>query len=81
MKTQRLTFKIVHGHASVCLTMYFTPDFYSLIPSFELSFRSHALFIQSHHKDGSDPGEKEYLNGSKICQKGAIGSNQAFPLK
>jgi hypothetical protein len=57
------------------------PDFYSLIPSFVLFYLPHAPFIQSHHKDGSDPGGKEYLNGSIICQKGAIGSNQAFPLK
>ena len=81
MKTQRLTFKIVYGHAPVCRTMYSTPDFNSLIPSFVSSYRPHALYIQSHHKDDADPREKEYLNGSKICQKGAIGPNQPFPLK
>jgi hypothetical protein len=81
MKTQRLTFKIVPGHAPVCRTMYSTPDFNSLILSFVSSYRPHALYIQSHHKDGSDPGEKEYLKGSKICQKGAIASNRPFLLK
>jgi hypothetical protein len=78
MKTQRLNFKIAHGHAPACRTMYPSPDFNLLIPSFVLSYCLHALYVQSHHKDGPDSGQKEYLNVSKICQKGAYGDESGI---
>ena len=64
--------------------LYVGPDLYSLIPSFVLSYRPYACSSHSSHsqyKDRSDPGENEYLNVSKICQKGAYRGESAFPLK
>jgi hypothetical protein len=58
MKTQRLTFKIVYGHAPVCRTMYSTPDFNSLIQSFVSSYRPHALTFNHTTKMAPIQGKK-----------------------
>jgi len=58
MKTQRLNFKIVNGHAPVYLTMYSTPDFNLLILSFVSSYRPHALTFNHTTKMAPIQGEK-----------------------